>query len=112
MELQFNSFGQAGVVSVNGSIDALTVVELNQFVTSQITNGNSRLVIDLGQVDFMSSAGLRAILALFKQSRQNGGDLRLAAPQPGIEKVLKLSGFLNIIKTYPNSEAAVGSFDE
>jgi len=112
MELQFNTYGKTGVVSVNGSVDALTAVELNQFVTSQITNGNTRLVIDLGQVDFMSSAGLRAILASFKESRQNGGDLRLAAPHAGIEKVLKLSGFLSIIKTYPSSDEAVGSYDE
>ena len=112
MELLFNSFGEAGVVSVNGSVDALTAVELNQFVNSQISNGNTNLVIDLGQVEFMSSAGLRAILASFKESRQNGGDLRLAAPKPGIEKVLKLSGFLNIIKTFPSSEDAVKSYAE
>jgi anti-sigma B factor antagonist len=110
MELQYNNLGQAGVVSVNGSVDALTAIELTQFVNSQISGGNTRLVIDLGQVEFMSSAGLRAILAVFKESRQNGGDLRLAAPQPGIEKVLKLSGFLNIIKTFPSSEAAIESF--
>jgi anti-sigma B factor antagonist len=112
MELLFNNFGQAGVVTVSGSVDALTAVELNEFITSQISNGNTRLVIDLGQVEFMSSAGLRAILASFKESRQNGGDLRLAAPQPGIEKVLKLSGFLNIIKTFSSPEEALKSYAE
>ena len=68
--------------------------------------------MDLSQVEFMSSAGLRAILVSLKVCRREGGDLRLAAAQPGTEKVLKLTGFLTIIKSYPNVAEAQGSFND
>ena len=112
MELQFTVQETVGVVAVNGSLDASTAAELNEYVSTQISAGNSQLVLDLSQVEFLSSAGLRAILVSLKESRREGGDLRLAAAQPGTEKVLKISGFLSIIKSYPSVADALGSFNE
>ena len=100
MEIQFNVHETVGVVAVNGSLDASTAAELNEYVSTQISAGHSQLILDLSQVEFMSSAGLRAILVSLKESRREGGDLRLAAAQPGTEKVLKISGFLAIIKSF------------
>jgi len=112
MELQFTVQETVGVVAVNGSLDASTAAELNEYVSTQISAGHSQLVLDLSQVEFLSSAGLRAILVSLKESRREGGDLRLAAAQPGTEKVLKISGFLSIIKSYPSVADALGSFNE
>jgi anti-sigma B factor antagonist len=100
------------IVSIHGSIDALTAGQLSDTLHAQIDEGDSRIIADLAQVEFMSSAGLRAILGVLKQTRQNGGDLRLAAPQPGVEKVLKLSGFTSILKTYPSLEEALADFSQ
>lgn len=110
MKLQLSKHEQAAVISVIGSVDALTAAELTSYLNTQVSQGNSRLVLDLGQVDFMSSAGLRAILATLKEARQKGGDLRIAAAQPGIEKVLKMSGFTNILKAFSSSQEALASF--
>ncbi len=112
MELQFTVQETVGVVAVNGSLDASTAAELNEYVSTQISAGHSQLVLDLSQVEFLSSAGLRAILVSLKESRREGGDLRLAAAQPGTEKVLKISGFLSIIKSYPSVADALASFNE
>jgi anti-sigma B factor antagonist len=112
MELKFSTLESVGVVTVNGSLDTSTAAELNEYVSTQISAGHSQLVLDLSQVEFMSSAGLRAILVSLKECRREGGDLRLAAAQPGTEKVLKISGFLSIIKSYPSVGAALVSFNE
>jgi anti-anti-sigma regulatory factor len=45
-----------------------------------------------------------------KESRQEGGDLHLAAAQPGVEKILKMSGFTSILKSYPTVAEAVAGF--
>ncbi|HEX7973825.1 MAG TPA: STAS domain-containing protein [Anaerolineales bacterium] len=111
MELFIRQLNQAGVVSITGSVDALTSGELTKFMLEQIQSGQRQLVADLSQVEFMSSAGLRAILAAFKESRQQGGDLRLANAQPGVQKLLKLAGFTNIIRIYPTVQEAVSSFE-
>jgi anti-anti-sigma factor len=110
MEIQITDMGAATVVAPLGSIDALTAEELTQAVAGQTGQGKKNLVLDLGQVDFMSSAGLRAILAGVKDCRTLGGDLRIAAAQAGVEKVLKLSGFNTILKTYPQVQQAVQSY--
>lgn len=99
------------VVTIDGSVDAMTADQVTSFLDKRIRENETRLVLDLGQVDFMSSAGLRAILATLKESRQHGGDLRLAAAQTGVEKVLKMSGFTNILKTFQTIDEAIKSYD-
>ena len=110
MDISLKQIDQTTLVSVSGSVDALTAGEVASFLSAQIDSGHKHIVADLSQVDFMSSAGLRAILAALKQTRQQGGDLRLAAAQPGVEKVLNMSGFTSILKFYATVDEAVTSF--
>jgi anti-sigma B factor antagonist len=110
LELQFTPHEKAGVVTVIGNIDAQTALNLTNYTSAQIAKGCTCLVYDLSQVNFMSSAGLRVILIALKESRRQRGDLRLAALQPGVEKVLKLAGFNRILKSYASVEEALASF--
>ena len=112
MDISLYQLNDTTVVSISGSVDALTAQEVTSYLSSKIAGGQHHLVLDLGQVDYMSSAGLRAILSALKESRQEGGDLRLAAAQPGVEKILKLSGFTNILKSFPSVDEAVQSFSQ
>jgi anti-sigma B factor antagonist len=98
------------IVSIEGSIDALTAGEVQQYFNDLIGKGVNRVIINLDQVDFMSSAGLRVIMAASKGVRQQGGDLRLAAAQPGVEKMLKISGFTSILKSFYSVDEALSSF--
>jgi anti-sigma B factor antagonist len=79
-------------------------------LTSQIQQGHANLVVDLIGVEFMSSAGLRTLLGGVKDARSSGGDLRITSTNPGIDKVLKMSGFHNIAKVFPSQAEAVSSF--
>lgn len=110
MDVTARQHHPATIVSVSGSIDSLTVERLTEFLAEQIGSGRTNLVLDLAQVNLMSSAGLRAILAAFKEVRQPGGDLRIAAAQPGVLKVLKMAGFTNILKSFDTTDEAVASF--
>lgn len=97
-------------IAVSGSVDALTAADLSNVISGQISEGNVRLVLDLTRLEFMSSAGLRTLLGAVKESRSNGGDLRIASSNPGIDKVLKMSGFNNIAKVFTTSSDAISSF--
>jgi anti-anti-sigma factor len=110
MEIQVNFVDDVAVVSIKGSLDALTAPEMAQFFSGQIAEGDVRLVADLEGLEYTSSAGLRALLGAVKEARQQGGDLRLAAAQPGVEKLLNLSGFTSILKIFPEVDAAVASY--
>ena len=110
LDIHSEQHRQALIISLAGSFDALTADEARSAIGMQIGEGRQQIVLDLSQVEFMSSAGLRAILAALKEARQHGGDLRLAAAQPGVEKILKISGFTSILKAYPSVDEALSSF--
>ncbi len=97
-------------VAVIGSVDALTAPDLARVLVDQIAEGHVQLVVDLTGVEFMSSAGLRTLLGGVKESRIQGGDLRITSTNPGIDKVLKMSGFHNIAKVFTSNADAAASF--
>lgn len=110
MDISSHVAGRALVFAVNGRIDSLTAPQLGQFVDAQIAAGQHRLVADLALLSYTSSAGLRVLLGALKETRLHGGDLRLAAVPSGVGKVLEMSGFGQIFKSYATVEAATDSF--
>ncbi|MEE9217142.1 MAG: STAS domain-containing protein [Anaerolineales bacterium] len=112
MQVKSEERGEVVVISVEGSLDALTAPELGQAFSTQIAGGHFNLVADLTKVDYSSSAGLRVLLTALKETRQNGGDLRLAAVQANVNKVLTLAGVSGAIEQYPDVEAAISRFND
>jgi anti-sigma B factor antagonist len=110
VDISEKQIDQTLVVSVVGSIDAHTADQVLSFLRERVAGGQSRLVLDLGQVEFMSSAGLRVIVDILRRCREEGGDLCLASAHGGVENTLGISGFTRVLKTYPTVEMAVDSF--
>lgn len=100
------------VVTITGNVDGLTAETLQATLLGHVEAGHTRLVADVSGVEYTSSAGLRALLGTVKDARRRGGDLRLAAVQPNVRKVLELSGFTSILKLYDDVDAAVESYAE
>ena len=111
MQVKSEQRGEVLVLWVEGSLDALTAPDLGKEFGTQIESGQINLVANLADVDYSSSAGLRVLLTAVKEARQNGGDLRLAAVQANVNKVLTLAGISSAIEQFPDVEAAVSSFE-
>lgn len=99
------------VLAVTGSVDSLNADALTQHFAGPITQGQVRLVADFTRVDYTSSAGLRSLLGTLKSCRAAGGDLRLAALQPQVARVLEIAGFTSILNIYADVDQAVASFE-
>ena len=110
MKTEVRQENEVTTVSVNDNVDALTAGNLAKVIGDQIAQGHVNIVVDLIHVEFMSSAGLRTLLGAVKETRSQGGDLRIVSTNPGIDKVLKMSGFHNIAKVFPSTAEAVTSF--
>jgi anti-anti-sigma factor len=110
MEINTKQAGTVAQISIQGSVDGLTAGSLMDSLAALVHSGQSRLVVDFSGVDYISSAGLRALLATVKESRQAGGDLRLSNVSADVNRVLELSGFTNILKVFPDLAAATESF--
>ena len=110
MKIEVKHQKDVTIVAVNGSVDALTAPELARAIVDEIAEGHAYLVIDLTGVEFMSSAGLRTLIGAVKESRSQGGDLRIASTNPGVDRVLKMPGFHNIARVFTSYADAVASF--
>ena len=108
--LSIHSSGEVVTIEVAGSIDALTCAPVEGALNEQFAAGRRNVVLDLAGVDFTSSTGLRMIRSAAKEARRRGGDLRLSGLQPAVARVLSISGFLGLLKTYPDREGAVASY--
>lgn len=109
MEITSTERDHVLVVSIRGNIDALTADKLVDEIKTRILEGHINLIVDLSQVDYMSSAGLRSIMISAKESRSRGGDFFLAGVRGDPERVLRMTGFTSIVKVYPDADTAVAS---
>lgn len=95
------------IISVKGRMDAVSAPEFEQKLGDWIDAGESNFVIDLSEVDYISSAGLRSILVIAKRLKANNGQLMLSALQDAVKEVFEISGFSSIIPIYESVEAAL-----
>ena len=87
------------VLALHGELDISTTDELAR-AASGIAPG-TELVIDLTDLEFMDSAGLRALMNLDLRAREEGWTVSLTSPQPAVLRLLKLSGFEDRIPIRP-----------
>lgn len=97
------------LIEVSGRIDSMNANQLGEALATEIGNGHNQMVLDLANVEYMSSAGLREIVSALKKVRANG-DLRLAQPSSRVREVLEMAGLDTIFRIYGTQAEAVGSF--
>ncbi len=110
MQIEIEHRMPATVVRITGDVEGATAEALLTELQARVGEGHVRLVGDLSGVNYTSSAGLRALLAAVRAARSGGGDLRLAAVNAPVRKVLELSGFTTILKLYDDVDGAVASY--
>jgi anti-anti-sigma factor len=110
MNIRVERRAHVTVLAIDGSVDGATAPALVAAFRQEVGGGFTRIVADFTGVDYTSSAGLRALLETVKETRRQGGDLRLAAVQPDVRRVLDLAGFTGILKLYGAVDEAVASF--
>jgi len=112
------SFEKAGsqesisVIKVGGYIDTTTSSELEQALNNLIKAGSYLIIIDLGKVDYVSSAGWGIFISEIKGIRGKGGDLKLVNMVPEVYEVFELLEFHHILKAYDSIELAVLDFEK
>lgn len=97
------------LVILAGSLDSQSAQQVSHALCEIVRQGDPDLVIDLSQVDFVSSVGLSVLLTVWKASREQGGDLVLIGVNAGIENLLEITSFTSFIKVYPSLNAALAN---
>jgi len=103
------------VFHLRGWLDAQSENDFVKWADEAYENGTRYLLIDMSELDTLTSAGMRAIQKVYKQYTPEGNDkeyprLKLAAAPPPVYHALKMAGFLLSIPMYESLQSAVDSF--
>jgi anti-sigma B factor antagonist len=111
MPVNVKQLKRVDLVELSGRIDSNTTGELESAFAVALEAERYRIVVDMKDLDYISSRGLRALISMLKQTRRwNRGDLRLCNVPPRIAGVLEMAGLTPLFKIYDNAVDAVGSF--
>lgn len=97
MKLTENRDGNNIEIMVEGRVDTTTSASLQQAILVAFQKC-SQVTLNVEKVDYISSAGLRALLIGQKTANSKGGNMTLRKVQPAVMEVLKMSGFSTILK--------------
>ena len=108
MELDRKETGAAQVLTpMVDRIDAASAIQFKDAVRAATVEGPDRVVLDLGNVRFVDSSGLGAIVSSMKHLGQ-GRKMDLAALNPDVDKVFRLTRMDTVFNIYASLEAATG----
>ncbi len=110
MEISTKEMKRVSLVTVSGRVDSATAPDFDKALQTLIQANRNQVVVDLKNVDYMSSAGIRALVSALKAAKGGGGDLCIAQPSVRVRDVLELAGLVAIFGVYEDLIEAVGSF--
>lgn len=95
------------VISLSGRLDASTAPLLQDRFQEVLTPESCRFIVEMSEVDYVSSGGLRVLLVMTKMVRALGGGIVLAQLHPFVEDLMRMSGFHTMIAATPTREEAL-----
>jgi anti-anti-sigma factor len=112
MEITSQAMKRCELVTVSGRIDSYTAPDLEKALLGLIAAGEKNIVVNLANADFISSAGLKALLTALMKVRRAvpAGDLVISEIKPELRESFDLVGFDRLFKFYSENVEAVGSF--
>lgn len=102
--------GKVLVLKPEGRLDSNTINAAETEMFAFLEKGETRVVLDLSNLDYISSSGLRLVLMMGKRLNLKGGKLALCGLKPHIREVFEISGFISILTVVDSraeAEAAV-----
>lgn len=99
--------GEVLVLSLGGRLDAQGAVEIDAVLKDLLRETDRTVVFDMSGVTYMSSAGIRTIVATEKRMKERGGRIHLSDLQPYPRSVLDMTGFSTVLSIHPTRREAV-----
>jgi anti-sigma B factor antagonist len=112
MEIKAETMKRCELLSVSGRVDSSTAPELEKVLLGLIQSGQKNIVVNMKDTDFISSAGLKALLSALMKVRKMipAGDVVISEIRPELRESFDLVGFDRLFTFYDDNMRAVGSF--
>ena len=85
-------------------------VEIKEAVDNLLEQGQKKVLLNLGKVPYMDSAGLGELIRCFTALRKSGGHFKLLSPNPRIKDLFNITKLLNVFDCYDSESVAIASF--
>jgi anti-anti-sigma factor len=95
------------VLLVSGRMDAESAPHFEEKCRACIAEGVTALVVDLGELSYVSSMGLRSFITVTKMLQDKGGPLRICRLKGLVKQVFEITGLLQLFRVYESVEAAL-----
>jgi anti-sigma B factor antagonist len=99
------------LISLRGTIETTNASGLEETLERVINDRCYRIVVDLGAISYISSAGWGIFISEIKRIRRNGGDIKLVGMSPEVREVFELLEFNSILRPFDNTADALNDFD-
>jgi len=107
MNVTIDRQGEVTVFRLDGRLDGTTANTLEHDYLAKLEEGATRFAFDLGQLEYVSSAGLRVLLLAAKKTRAAGGRIALFRLNTSVKEVFEISGFRSIFAVFETGDEAV-----
>ncbi len=107
MEINTRKERDVTIVSVTGRMGEVTAPAFEEKMREYIADAKIKFVVDLGELEYISSAGLRSILAIAKLLKEKNGTIVLSGLTGAVKEVFKISQFVSIFTIHDNPENAL-----
>lgn len=107
MKIDAAKQGHAVAMYLEGRLDAGASSEFEASLSDWISKGDHTFLLNFTGLDYISSAGLRSLLAASKKLKERNGKIVLTGLHGPVEEVFKMSGFMSIFRVFPTAEAAL-----
>ena len=98
------------VVRLAGYLDAHTFEQLEEAISELFGAGHYRIVVDLGAVEYISSAGAGVFIGALSEAHEHKGNIVLLNPTPNVREVFDLLGLTQIFKVVGDKATALAAF--
>lgn len=95
------------LIKIEGEVDVYTSIDLKKEITKLIEEGQNNIIIDLENVNYMDSSGLGVLVALLKELKKIGGELKLINLPVSVKKIFDLTRLTKFFDIYNNLEDAI-----
>ncbi len=102
--------GDVTVFLPEGRIDTQAATDMDEALQAVVSAGKHNMVVDMSGVDYISSAGLRALAAVQVKSKAEGGDMKLAGLNARVTRIFSIIGFDLLMSIHDTPEAAIADF--
>ncbi|RLD64035.1 MAG: anti-sigma factor antagonist [Bacteroidetes bacterium] len=107
MDLKFRKDGNATILEISGRLDTSNYESFSEELFKKLEAGDKYIVVDMEDLEYISSSGLRVFLAALKKIREKEGDIALCCMSKSINEVFEISGFSTIFKIYVKMDDAL-----